>query len=507
MPSIALEHLDNYDDPIQLSSDQISTIAIIGGGASGAIALDSLLKEKPSNFSKITLFERRKVLGGVWALDEKTIETPNQIIKSGLTSIVTDPQLVNPFHSKSSSSKSEKFIITNKTTQERFEETPSYANIKTNIIEKMMTYSDTNRWEVPGVEDPEQRKYVDGLIVQKYIDKYISRNLSNDKVQLFTNSTIEDVERIPSEHKQIPYKFRLTIRSNLNQDQDIWYQEEFDSVIIATGHYHVPFIPYVKGLNILQEQFPKVIQHAKFYLDPKPYKDEKVLIIGSRASGADLSKFIADEAIEVYQSIRNLENTKKLSKKANIITKPIIKEYVILPDNSGFKVLFDDDSELINPDHIIYATGYEFSFPFLNRLTNNQIVEDGRIIPHAYQHTFLINEPLITFVGVPIDGISFRVFEYQAITVSRYLSGKIALPSRTDQKQWITNRLNEKGITRAYHTIGVVDAQEYLSGLVKLGEINQEKLNQGRQYPVLTVQDILDYRSAGELLRKFWDER
>ncbi|KAK6202698.1 flavin-containing monooxygenase [Scheffersomyces amazonensis] len=504
MPSIALEHLDNYNDPVKLASSQVSTVAIIGGGASGAIALDSLLKESPSAFSKITLFERRKVLGGVWALDRTTIRTPNKIVKSGLTNLDTDPQLTNPFHSTSST---EKFIITSKNQQERFEETPSYSGIKTNIIEKMMTYSDTNKWDVPGVTNPDDRKYVDGLIVQKYIDSYISRNVSNDKVQLLTNSTIEDIERIPSPNKEIPYKFRLTVRSNLNEEQDIWYQEDFDAVVVATGHYHVPFIPAVKGLNELQEQFPEVIQHAKFYRDPQPYKDETVVVVGSRASGADLTKFIADTAKIVYQSIRNLENTKKLSKKPNLHTKPIITEYQILPNNEGFKVLFEDGSELVNPDRVIYATGYAFSFPYLNRLTNNGIVKDGRIIPQLYQHTFLVNDPLISFVGVPIDGVSFRVFEYQAITVSRYFSGKIALPSRSEQVDWISKRLDEKGITRAYHTIGVVDALSYMHGLVKIGEIQQEKLNQGRQYPVLTEEDIATYRAAGELLRKFWDER
>ena len=45
MPS--LSDLD-YENPVKIASTQIETVAIIGGGASGAIILDTLLKE-PSN--------------------------------------------------------------------------------------------------------------------------------------------------------------------------------------------------------------------------------------------------------------------------------------------------------------------------------------------------------------------------------------------------------------------------------------------------------------------------
>ena len=92
---------------------------------------------------------------------------------------------------------------------------------------------------------------------------------------------------------------------------------------------------------------------------------------------------------------------------------------------------------------MIYCTGYLFSYPYLNRLTNNQITE-GITIPNLYQHTFLINEPLITIIGVPIDGISFRVFEYQAVLLARYLTGKISLPPRSKQSEWVNKRYEDK---------------------------------------------------------------
>ena len=75
--------------------------------------------------------------------------------------------------------------------------------------------------------------------------------------------------------------------------------------------------------------------------------------------------------------------------------------------------------EILDPDHIVYATGYQFLYPFLRR-EYGDITENGVIVSNIYQHTFLINEPLITMVGIPIDAISFRYLSI-AILVTRYL--------------------------------------------------------------------------------------
>lgn len=83
----------DYENPVKLSETQIKTVAIIGGGASGAIILDSLLKE-PSSIEKIVLYERQNKLGGIWLFNKEIGETPNDLIKSG--SYHNDPQLANP---------------------------------------------------------------------------------------------------------------------------------------------------------------------------------------------------------------------------------------------------------------------------------------------------------------------------------------------------------------------------------------------------------------------------
>lgn len=118
----------------------------------------------------------------------------------------------------------------------------------------------------------------------------------------------------------------------------------------------------------------------------------------------------------------------------------------------------------------------------------------------------MINEPLITILGVPVDGISFRIFEYQAVLLSRYLTAKISLPSRRLQSEWVNQRYTERKNTRAYHTIGVADILNYIDELTSLGKV-LDKIIVGRKFPIMTEDDIKLYKEAGEVLSKFWDER
>lgn len=490
MPSRTFpEFSDELDEPVGISASQIRKVAIIGGGASGAILLDSLLQE--NHFDEIVLFERRPVLGGVWVLDEHPISTPNEVVKAGAISSEIDPPLENPFHEHTATDKIRRLSPD----QERFEQTPAYSDMATNVIENMMTFSDKKEW-IAG----EKNKYVDRAVVQDYIHHYITKHKDKKNVRVVTSTTVEDVEKV---HKDasIPYDFKLTLRHKLQDGTDEWYQEKFDAVVVSVGHYHIPFIPLIEGLREVQEQFPEVVHHAKFFRGPEPYKDKTIVVVGSRALGADLTKLTADTATEVYQLIRNETNVKRVTKKPNVKFKPVISRYEIT--DSGFKVVFGDDSELHNPDHVVYATGYQFSFPFLNRAYGD-ISKEGVILPTLYQHTFLLNEPLIALVGVPVDGISFRVFEYQAVLVARYLTGKIILPTRREQQKWIDKLLEEKGQTRAYHTIGVQGAPEYVQSITTLGATKAPIV--GREFPPLTEDELAEYKAAGLKLAEFWDE-
>lgn len=50
--------------------------------------------------------------------------------------------------------------------------------------------------------------------------------------------------------------------------------------------------------------------------------------------------------------------------------------------------------------------------------------------------------------------ISFRIYEYQAVAVSRFLAGRSKdLPSKIEQGEWEERRLEYKGPTELFHKI------------------------------------------------------
>lgn len=489
MPSRSTPSLDTTT---RVSVPLVRKVAIIGGGASGAITLDSLVQENA--FDEIVLFERRNVLGGVWVLDSNP-PPASDLIKAGALGNELDPPLENPFRSGNVGKTVRQFPPD----QERFEATPAYEGMATNIIENMMTFSDQKLW-VEGAEN----KYVDRSAVREYIEKYIARNKDKDNVRLVLSTTVEDVEKVPRHGEgelsgEPSHLFRITLRQRLEDGTDLWSQEIFDALIVTVGHYHVPFIPNIAGLREVQTKFPGVVRHAKFFRNADDFESKTVVVIGSRSLGSDVTKFAAAKAKAVHQLIRNLEGTRRFSKRDNVHVKPVVEKYEITDD--GFDVIFSDGSVVRSPDYVVYATGYQFLYPFLVR-EYGQVAKDGVIVPDLYQHTFLINEPLITFVGVPIDSISFRAFEYQAIVVARYLSGRISIPAREEQQRWLDARYEEKGLTRAYHTIGAVDALDFMTGLAKLGHSD----GHGRQFPVLTAGEVEEYVAAALKLAELWDE-
>lgn len=60
--------------------------------------------------------------------------------------------------------------------------------------------------------------------------------------------------------------------------------------------------------------------------------------------------------------------------------------------------------------------------------------------------------------------LSFRVYEYQAVAVARFIAGRAKLPSVGEQQEWETKRLAYKGPTNTFHEIKP-DFAEYFNWL------------------------------------------
>lgn len=140
-----------------------------------------------------------------------------------------------------------------------------------------------------------------------------------------------------------------------------------------------------------------------------------------------------------------------------VVIKPTIRR--ISADNGG-TIEFEDGSTVENFDKLIFATGYRLSYPFLSP----EPVTPQNRLAGFYQHIWNIQDPTLAVVGQVKAALSFRVYEYQAVAVARFLAGRANLPSVKLQQDWEASRLLYKGPTNNFHEMKP-DFKEYFNFL------------------------------------------
>lgn len=82
--------------------------------------------------------------------------------------------------------------------------------------------------------------FVPHEIPSQYIQSYFSYHKTDSLLNL--NTTVEDMSVIKGSKKGSE-RWRLTLRKyDCVRDVDIWWQDEYDAVVLANGHYSVPFV-------------------------------------------------------------------------------------------------------------------------------------------------------------------------------------------------------------------------------------------------------------------------
>ncbi|KAF3051805.1 hypothetical protein E8E11_000282 [Didymella keratinophila] len=128
-------------------------------------------------------------------------------------------------------------------------------------------------------------------------------------------------------------------------------------------------------------------------------------------------------------------------------------------DADNGQVTFTDGTYANDVDHIIFATGYEFSFPFLRDVKP----KNGRI-PGLYQHVFYNGDPSLAFIGMVTGGFDLRIFEWQAVAMARVFAGRASLPSRTEMQAWEQQRIAERGDGPSFSVL-MPDFERYFEDL------------------------------------------
>ena len=216
---------------------------------------------------------------------------------------------------------------------------------------------------------------------------------------------------------------------NLPEDK-VLPAERFDYVIVATGHFSVPNMPYWPGID----RFPGRVIHSHNFRNATQYEGKRILTVGASYSAEDIAlqclKYGAENVVCSWR-------TKPMGFK----WPPQITEKPIVIAIEGNTVHFKDGATA-EVDDIILCTGYHYSFPFLEESLRLKTL--NVFYPEGLYKSILWTQGgnnKVLYIGMRDREYSFTMFDAQAHWAVNYIMGTVALPDKqtmeSDSKKWI----------------------------------------------------------------------
>jgi trimethylamine monooxygenase len=246
-------------------------------------------------------------------------------------------------------------------------------------------------------------------VLWDYIKGRVEKAGVRDKIRFNTN--VRDVRYLDG-------MFTVTSRNSETDTESI---EDFDHVIVASGHFSSPNVPYYPGF----ESFNGRILHAHDFRDAREFFDKEILILGTSYSAEDIgSQCWKYGCKSVTVSHR---------------TAPIGWDW---PDNwqevpclervEGRTAYFIDGTSK-EVDAIILCTGYKHHFPFmpddLRLKTANRLATAD-----LYKGVVYTGNRNLFYLGMQDQWFTFNMFDAQAWWVRDVILGQIDLPDQATMK-------------------------------------------------------------------------
>uniref|UniRef100_A0A3Q2NMV5 Flavin-containing monooxygenase n=1 Tax=Fundulus heteroclitus TaxID=8078 RepID=A0A3Q2NMV5_FUNHE len=406
----------------------VQRVAVIGAGPSGLTSIKACLDEG----MQPTCFESSDDMGGLWKFKE-----------------VSEPNRASIYRS----------LI--------------FLTLTINISKEMMCYSD---FPIPA----DYPNYMHHSKILKYFRMYAEHFKLLQCIRFKTS--VKRVMQTPDFSRTGQWEVVTENKDGLEE------RHVFDAVICCSGHYTYPNLPLKDFPGI--ETFDGKYLHSWDYKGPEDMHGKRVVVIGIGNSGGDIAVESSRVAEQVYLSTRrgawvirqvsdnglpvdmkyntrfvhilfqllpmnffNWFGEKKLNAmydhsmyalkprhrlfsqipvinddlplrilSGSVIIKPNVKEIC------GSTVVFSDGSRAEKVDTIVFATGYNYDFPYL---PNNVLYKSGHRVG-LYKHVFPPNleHPTLAVVGfIHALGAIMPQAEMQARWVTRVFRGLKKLPS------------------------------------------------------------------------------
>ena len=340
-------------------------VAVIGAGPSGLAVLRAFqsAKAKGAEIPEVVCFEKQDNWGGLW----------NYTWRTGLD------QYGEPVHGS------------------------MYRYLWSNGPKEGLEFADYSFEEHFGKQIA---SYPPRAVLFDYIQGRVEKAGVRDWIRFCT--TVRFVK-----HDANTGKFAVTVH-DLKQDR--MYEEIFDNVIVASGHFSTPNVPEFPGFTTFNGR----IMHAHDFRDAMEFKGKDLLIVGTSYSAEDIGsqcwKYGAKSVTVAHRTAPMGYNWPSNWAEVPILTH-VDEEMAYFKDGTSRKI-----------DAIILCTGYQHHFPYLPddlRLkTRNRLATADLYKGVAYVHN-----PALFYIGMQDQWFTFNMFDAQAWWARDVIMGRIAIPA------------------------------------------------------------------------------
>ena len=275
--------------------------------------------------------------------------------------------------------------------------------------------------------------YIQGRVRKSDVRKYIRFNTTTRWV----------------EYNEETKQFKVILDDLVNNRT---YTEIFDYLVVATGHFSTPNMPYFEGV----QDFPGIIMHAHDFRGADQFKDKDVLLIGSSYSAEDIGvRSYTHGAKSVTISYR--------SQPLGMDWPEGMKEVPLLEKFEGDLGYFSDGTSQ-RFDAVVMCTGYQHKFPFLP--DELRLKTANCLYPENLYKGLVFNKlPNLLYLGMQDQYYTFNMFDAQAWFARDIMQGKIKLPNEEqrndDIKLWM-----ERSAANKNHDDEVDFQTDYVKDLI-----------------------------------------
>ncbi|MGB5705730.1 MAG: NAD(P)/FAD-dependent oxidoreductase [Arenicellales bacterium] len=346
----------------------MTRVAIIGAGPSGLAQLRAFqsAKEKGADIPEVVCFEKQSNWGGLW----------NYTWRTGLD------EFGEPVHCS------------------------MYRYLWSNGPKEGLEFADYSFEEHFG----------------KPIASYPPRAVLFDYIEgRVKKAGVRDMIRFSSPVRHVSYDdgkgvFHVTVKDH---EKDEEYTEDFDYVIVASGHFSTPNVPDFEGLDAFNGR----VLHAHDFRDALEFKDKDILLIGTSYSAEDIGSQCWKYGCK---SVTVSHRTAPMGYKwpDNWEEVPLLQK--VEKNTATFK-----DGSQKHVDAIILCTGYLHHFPFMAE--DLKLKTNNRLYPvNLYNGVVWEYNPKLMYLGMQDQWYTFNMFDAQAWYARDVVMGRIDLPSQEE---------------------------------------------------------------------------